>query len=712
MYYYFDEDGNLTSYSEFYFGGKCTTIKPKPFRKANFVNDKWEYEKKEKMPILEKEKPPMTFENLNGIQYYYLLLQPEYGDKRLPKEENITVLIPCYNQSQYLLTHSVKSALEQTLKPYQIIVLLMDNDSYKLKDKLEELGCICYKEKQMNVVKARQYLIDKCETNYFCLLDADDMLASNFLEVLYKLPQSICFACNDTVDINKNMISKVSNMDKNYELYGHPYQSIYGNLTGLIHKEIWNDLGGCNEKYTKGGEDYDFMLRLFEQKKWDIGFTSKTRYLYTLNPNGATASIDFIKSRFECMLNHIDYLHNEYVAMFGDDEEEQYLYSHQSIEEWFNVLVVDKYKDIDDVLKIKINNMLIDSFDREPIADKELVYVNCNEIGLEHYSFDACFLSDVTGKKVAYIVKKSLKDKSIAELIKNYCCVYNNIVNIEYEPNYDIYKELLGEEAEINKFKKAKNVVITWRFGRECNLKCPYCNLLSDINNKDNKMSEEEMYKNFDEMVTWIEQNIPYKVNHKIIGGEPTLMSYDLQNKILDRLKDYRCIAVFSNGADKESPLWKSKRTFIFYHITDFEKNPEHALKKNLGERETSIVVVTHKNLHQLREFANKHYIGNIGLAPCYLSPTKDYDLNEKEIKEVYSYYNECGHYASSFCEYSKGFQVDVQYPWKIQYCCASYKWHDMKETLANPFGLKVGCEGCTFWELENNRDIYVGENN
>ena len=191
-----------------------------------------------------------------------------FGYYTKPKEKEITILIPCWGKANYI-EETVKSCVNQTMKAYQIIVLLMDEDSIKLKDKLENLcdNVNCIIHERLNVSKARNYLVSICPTEYFFLLDADDTISSNALEECYKQKESV-------VQISK--IYKGNNFGRIVE----PCQQIcFLNLTGLWHKEIWNELGGLNEKIINA-EDIEFKLRVLEQKKWDVGLAYKANYNY------------------------------------------------------------------------------------------------------------------------------------------------------------------------------------------------------------------------------------------------------------------------------------------------------------------------------------------------------------------------------------------------------------------------------------------------
>ena len=51
-----------------------------------------------------------------------------------------------------------------------------------------------------------------------------------------------------------------------------PFSAACFNLTGLLHKEVWKEVGGLREDLAFGGEDSYFWCEIFKQKKWLVSF--------------------------------------------------------------------------------------------------------------------------------------------------------------------------------------------------------------------------------------------------------------------------------------------------------------------------------------------------------------------------------------------------------------------------------------------------------
>ena len=102
--------------------------------------------------------------------------------------DGIDILIPCYMHSAHIL-NVVQSVLNQDFKNVSVHVLLMDEKSIRLKERLEskDSKVHCYVHEVLRPAKARNWLIDKGSYSHVLFLDADDPLTgahilSSFLE--------------------------------------------------------------------------------------------------------------------------------------------------------------------------------------------------------------------------------------------------------------------------------------------------------------------------------------------------------------------------------------------------------------------------------------------------------------------------------------------------------------------------------------------------
>ncbi len=185
----------------------------------------------------------------------------------MQKKELVSIVIPCYNHSQYL-EEAVQSALNQTYPHIEIIIV---NDgstddtekiAMELQSKYPEKIKIIF-QKNSGVSRARNSAISQSKGKYILPLDADDIIAeemvesglesliSNHADVVYVDTQ--CFGAKDY------LIKKIPFSDNNFL-----YENLC-NATSLFKKRMWKTLGGYAENMKEGYEDWEFWIQAFKK---------------------------------------------------------------------------------------------------------------------------------------------------------------------------------------------------------------------------------------------------------------------------------------------------------------------------------------------------------------------------------------------------------------------------------------------------------------
>lgn len=453
---------NLLNKENYYIGtskikiGNYTTVPIKPLKyneRAKLVNGEWQYNFKKEKSIVET--------RYSLIDYYSLLIMYrenidiENGKTILEKSKDISVLIPCYGKSKYIVD-CVKSCVNQTMKLKEIVVLLMDDDSIALKSELEKLGATCYIGEKSNACKSRTQLVNEyCKTDWFLLLDADDMIMENCIETLYNENASVVYPSIIKVDEDGKSSEKLEEVETVHS------QCLYQNLTCLMNKTIFNEVG-LDEDLCKGGEDFDFNLRLLALKKYKVIHTTKTAYLYRYCENGLTKNKDFYDSHFKAVIKNIDFLHKEYVKKNGEEENEMSFAENPTLEKFvelypfhFTKMIAEKR----DVIEYKKS---VSKF-RTPLAEykkNQFVVLNGkieNDFNFEGKTFDVMFLETVNENNcyddfIPMVINKDIDIKGkigwelLTYLLDNYACF----------ESYEDTKEL-SDEVIFEKMKNSKN---------------------------------------------------------------------------------------------------------------------------------------------------------------------------------------------------------------------------------------------------------------
>jgi len=194
-----------------------------------------------------------------------------------PVDSSVTVVIPCYKQSKFL-KETVHSVLKQTRLPKQIIILLMDKDSWALQNELGNLDprikTICSGRKLLP--SARNFCIGIATTDYVIPLDADDLLQSNFIEETRKIDADVVYVGAKLFGAHEGWwppeMTEEIDWDKQTTLRRNPIV-----CTALIKRSAWVAVGGYSDTLT-AFEDMEFWIRLHEH-----GFVFKKCFTTWLN---------------------------------------------------------------------------------------------------------------------------------------------------------------------------------------------------------------------------------------------------------------------------------------------------------------------------------------------------------------------------------------------------------------------------------------------
>jgi len=175
----------------------------------------------------------------------------------------VSVIIPCYNQGQFI-KEAVNSVLAQTFSDFEIIIVNDgSNDEYTndIFRTYEPEKTSIYHTVNKGVSAARNFGIKKCDGEYILPLDADDKIGLNYLaEAVNVLDQN---AYTKLVYANGVYFGAINGNIKlpDYDEQIMLKQNLIFN-TSLYRKKDWELCGGYDESFLTGWEDWEFWLRL------------------------------------------------------------------------------------------------------------------------------------------------------------------------------------------------------------------------------------------------------------------------------------------------------------------------------------------------------------------------------------------------------------------------------------------------------------------
>lgn len=183
------------------------------------------------------------------------------------KVKKVSVIIPCYNQAEYV-KEAIESVLNQTYENIEIVVIndaSTDNSSDVIKEYSNKHENIIFLDEKVNkgVVKSRNLAIEKCSGDYILPVDADDKIASTFVEKAVKILNE-----DDEIRIVYSRVMFFGTINKEFKLEKfNPNRIIFNNCipnTAVYRKADFVSVGGYKDYMKDGWEDWNMWLSILE----------------------------------------------------------------------------------------------------------------------------------------------------------------------------------------------------------------------------------------------------------------------------------------------------------------------------------------------------------------------------------------------------------------------------------------------------------------
>lgn len=184
--------------------------------------------------------------------------------------EKISIIVPCYNQAEYL-SEALDSVLAQSYPNWECVIVndgSPDNTEDIAKEYVAKDNRFKYVwQENGGLSAARNFGIASSTGEFILPLDADDLIAPTYLEKavdrFLHFPETKLVYCKAEKFGKENCYWDLPSF--NYE------QFIWNNCifcTALFRRSDYNQTGGYNENMVHGNEDWDFWLTLL--KKDDV----------------------------------------------------------------------------------------------------------------------------------------------------------------------------------------------------------------------------------------------------------------------------------------------------------------------------------------------------------------------------------------------------------------------------------------------------------
>ena len=188
----------------------------------------------------------------------------------------ISVIVPCYNQGQYL-DEAVDSVLAQTYQNFEIIIVndgSTEPESIKILNNYQKPKSKVIHTSNQGVCRARNTAIETAQGKYIFPLDADDKIAPTYLEKALKIIENnldvgivycetILFGAQEGTSTSSPLPKMFLGQDSLPEILLH--NRIHN--SALYRKSDWELVNGYNPNMVYGLEDYDFWLSVLATGK-------------------------------------------------------------------------------------------------------------------------------------------------------------------------------------------------------------------------------------------------------------------------------------------------------------------------------------------------------------------------------------------------------------------------------------------------------------
>jgi glycosyltransferase involved in cell wall biosynthesis len=187
--------------------------------------------------------------------------------KKLTPNIVISVIVPCYNQADYL-NEALQSVWEQSYSEWEC--LIVDDGSQDHSAEIASVWCDrdprfrYIKKENGGVSQSRNVGIEQSRGFFILPLDGDDKISANYLEG--------CLKEFERMPATKIVYGKAilfGTEKGDWPLPAFDYQKLLTSnmiyCSAMYRKADWKTIGGYDEAMIHGLEDWDFWLRLLSE---------------------------------------------------------------------------------------------------------------------------------------------------------------------------------------------------------------------------------------------------------------------------------------------------------------------------------------------------------------------------------------------------------------------------------------------------------------
>lgn len=227
----------------------------------------------------------------------------------------ISVIVPCYNQAQYL-DECLQSVLDQTYPDWECIIVndgSPDNTAEVAKKWLEKDVRFKYFYKENGgLSSARNFGIDKATGEWILPLDCDDYISNDYLDLAKN------HFDNEDLKVIYCEAQKFGTVNEKWNLPEfsllHLAEQNVIFCTAFFRKATWMSIGGYDKNLEKGLEDWEFWISVLKNGG-KVKEINKICFYYRIKEQSMlknlTESENIIPNLY-IEKKHIDFFHQQF----------------------------------------------------------------------------------------------------------------------------------------------------------------------------------------------------------------------------------------------------------------------------------------------------------------------------------------------------------------------------------------------------------------
>lgn len=232
--------------------------------------------------------------------------------------ELVSVIMPCYNDGQYI-EEAIETIRNQTYLNWELIIIDDGSDDEKTINIINNIKDERIKILHTNHLRpagARNFGISQAHGKYILPVDSDDKIEPSYIEKAVNIIES-----EEQIGVVYCEADLFGEKSGKWELPSYSFEKmILDNIvfvTALFYREDWEKVGGFNTQMLAGMEDYDFWLAVLALDR-EIYQIPEILFHYRIKPVSRTTGFQSNYKQVQETYRQIYNNHREFYQKYSE----------------------------------------------------------------------------------------------------------------------------------------------------------------------------------------------------------------------------------------------------------------------------------------------------------------------------------------------------------------------------------------------------------